>query len=171
MHLGDEAVDIDMIEAVYANCSWERTPLADPDELARMEAELGAELPLTTRLYYQHFNGGAFRDTVYIRPVPSGCPEDILHVLFGVRTRNDKSTLEETFVGYDSATEFFDNNDPVTILLFGYTIMGNLLYLDIGEGSDGAVGIKLADKQEYYLLAKSIEGFFQLLFNANLRDR
>lgn len=61
----------------------------------------------------------------------------------------------------------FDDNYPAQLVPIGYTIMGNLIGLITHEELNGRIILKIAFKDDWFLLAEGIEEFFGLLHDAS----
>ena len=146
---------MNIIENAYRRFSERRFPLPSEDQVAALERQMHAPLPADFRRFILEYNGGIFNEPD-ITPTTEDCPDDRLTVLNGIGADYHGDVL-----GAD--VSLFDGNDPVLILPIGYTLMGNLLVVFIGDDDDGYIYMKKAGADNFYELAENIEGFFSLL--------
>jgi hypothetical protein len=80
---------------------------------------------------------------------------DGLDVLYGIGASHHSAEL-------GANVDLFDDNDPVSVLPIGYTVMGNLIF--IGTSPDEyVIAVKKAFSDEIATPAQSLEEFFGLL--------
>lgn len=145
----------DAVERLYAKYVRTRFPLPTDTDIAALETKMGTPLPLEYRSFLAKFNGGYFDDAPFEMD-DERCPRDALTTLWGVRTPKKGTDLEDTL-------DIFDDNHPAIVLPFGYTMMGNLLLMELkGDVAENIV-LKLAGKQDYIYVAADFIGFIGLI--------
>jgi hypothetical protein len=128
-------------------------------QVAQVERRIGASLPAEYRQFILEFNGGGFADPDIEPPIGQiNCPLDCLNVLYGIRAVDASNELAS-----EKSLNLFVDNEPISLLPIGYTLMGNLLYLVMRGEHMGHIGLKKMDVQDSYLLASGISRFFRLL--------
>lgn len=145
------------IRSVYEAFPIERFPLPSEEDVSNLEARLKISLPPHYRRFLLEYNGGCFSDpNPYMTPLHKECPVDGLDALWGIGATRTFAEL-----GHD--VDLFDDNEPLIVLPIGYTGMGNLLYMPVGEDGNGSVCLKLKYCWTSFELADTMEEFFGLL--------
>jgi hypothetical protein len=121
-----------------------------------LERRIQVTFPESYRRFLLEYNGGFFRDPG-IAPVGDGCPDDSLTELYGIGASDPCAEL-----GDSASLALFDGNDPPVIVPIGYTIMGGLIILVTDPEGYGAILLKEA-YGDFFYLADGIEEFFELL--------
>ena len=145
-----------IIEAAYRNFCKERFSLPTEQQIADLERRIGVALPQDYREFILGYNGGYF-DEPNIVPVIEGCPRDGLDSLFGIGSTHPSSELASEFY-----LDLFDDNYPVEVLPIGGTPLGALILLITHPEDRGAIMLKVAFGDSYFL-ARGIDGFFERL--------
>lgn len=123
-------------------------------EIEAFEADHGLEIPTPYRDFLLTRGAGHFRSPV----ITCGDWGDGLSSLWGVRGERPEN---EHDTDLESGMLIFEDNDPPLFLPFGYTAMGALLILLVGEDDPerGAVWRKLPSQQDYLAIAASFDDF------------
>lgn len=138
------------MEECYAKYCKTRFPLPKESQVKALEKKLGVPLPKAYREFLLEFNGGFFRDPD-IKTQDSACPEDSLAQLNGIG-----ASLPCADIGSPANLSLFEDNTPAKILPIGYTLMGNLLLLDLVGKTAGRVLLKVAFSKKVFVVADSI---------------
>jgi len=145
------------IASAYENFCENRFPLPREEQLDELERQIDASFPDDYRQFILQYNGGFFNEP-RIAPPDNECPLDRLTYLKGIGASHPCAEL-----GTEADILLFDDNDPLEILPIGTTLMGNLLILVMRPDEKGSILLKVADSDDYHLLAEGIEEFFTLL--------
>ncbi len=144
------------IEDAYRKFSTKRFPLPSEAQLDELEQRIGVTFADDYRRFVLEFNGGYFSEPE-IEPVGEGCPQETLAFLYGIGASHREAEL-----GRPSRTALFDDNDPPKILPIGDAGMGGLIVLLTEPEGRGAIFLKQA-YGDFYYLTDGIEEFFELL--------
>jgi hypothetical protein len=148
------------IEASYRAFLKRSFPLPSEDRVGELETRLGVPLPSDYRRFIMEYNGGYFLDPEIHVPVDA-CAIDALDVLAGVGATNP---FDELGAAGGFTPAIFDDNEPVEFLPIGYTLAGNLLYMDVRSTEyRGAIWMKIANSDKCIFLADGIDQFFRQL--------
>jgi hypothetical protein len=131
--------------------------LPSEQQVADLEKRIKASFPPDFRQFILEFNGGVFNEPD-ILPPSDDCPKDRLTLIYGIGASHPSCEL-----GSQASMLLFDDNDPPPIVPIGYTLMGNLIYLDTDPDSKGRIGLHKAFSDDSYLLANNIEDLFARL--------
>ena len=154
---------MEVVDSAYQKYCKKRFLLPSEQEILDVEQRVGVPLPEDYRSFLATYNGGTFREPD-ITPTTKECPRDALTFLHGIHATFPAAVLAS---GHDLA--LFDDNFPVEILPIGYTMMGGLIILETGEEERGAILLKEAFGDFYYL-CKGIRSFFELLVDPPTRE-
>jgi hypothetical protein len=145
------------IEYAYNAFCEERFPIPSERQVADLERRMRASFPDDYRDYLLRYNGGLFSEPD-IEPPMDTCPADRLTFMSGIGAVLDCAEL-----GNERDMSLFSDNDPIEILPIGYTMMGNLLAVVMLAQDRGAILLKKAFTDEWFVLADGIDEFFSLL--------
>lgn len=149
------------IDFAYKAFCEERFPLPSEGQITEIETRIGVVFPADYRLFLLEYNGGFFNEPRMVSP-DEDCPDDLLTVLYGIGATHPTAELATR-----SDMALFDDNYPAQLVPIGYTIMGNLIGLITHEELNGRIILKIAFKDDWFLLAEGIEEFFGLLHDAS----
>ncbi len=144
------------IEDAYRKFSTKRFPLPSESQLDELEQRIGVTFADDYRRFLLEFNGGYFSEPE-IAPVGEGCPPSLLTCLYGIGASHSSAELARP-----SDLGLFDGNDPPKIVPIGDTPMGSLIVLLTEPEGRGAIFLKQA-YGDFYYLTDGIEEFFELL--------
>lgn len=146
---------MNVVERVYSRYAGTRFPLPSEANIAALETKMGTLLPAEYRAFIANHNGGYFNDAPF-EMNDDRCRRDALTTLWGVTTPQRGTDLINSL-------DNFDDNDPAIILPFGYTMMGNMLIMELKGEYPGEIILKLAFKQDYIYVASDFLRFMDLI--------
>jgi SMI1-KNR4 cell-wall len=145
----------EIIDSAYQQFCTKRFGLPNQKQLVDLEKNLGVVLSEDYKTFILSYNGGRFREPRIISH-DGECPLDRLTVMYGIGASHPTSEL-----GNRRQIAILTDKDPPKFIPIGYTIMGYFIILSTRKKERGFIFLKTFD--EFFFLADSIEGFFQLL--------
>lgn len=142
------------IEHAYERFCTERFPLPKPETVAALEKLRGVPFPNDYRDFLQNWNGGFFSEPT-ITVVNEECPVDRLTFFSGIGATHPIAELT-----WPPALGDFDEESLLRVIPVGDTLMGNLILLYTEPNDFYQVCMKIAFRDDVFILADSLEEYF-----------